>query len=61
MSKEEKKFWKWFNEGIEKGWVTEPFCQTHDGGYSFMSEEEIDQWEEGGDPCMTVSRIMILG
>jgi hypothetical protein len=33
-------FWDWFNIGVHKGWVTNPFCQTHDGGYDVMTEEE---------------------
>ena len=23
--------WEWLQIGIDKGWVTEPFCYTHDG------------------------------
>lgn len=58
---EDKAFWDWFNIGMENGWVTEPFCQTHDGGYNFMEEEEVKEWEDGGDPCMTVIRVKYLG
>ena len=54
-------FWDWYNTGIDKGWVTEPFCQTHDGGYNYMTEDEVKEWEDGGDPCMTVTRIKYLG
>jgi hypothetical protein len=54
-------FWDWFNLGIEKGWITQPFCQTHDGGYDVMSEEERAEWDEGLDPCMTVARMIYLG
>lgn len=57
----DKEFWDWFNQGIDKGWVTNPFCQTHDGGYGEMTEEEVKEWEDGGDPCMTVTRIVYLG
>jgi len=21
----------WLSNGIERGWITEPFCNTHDG------------------------------
>lgn len=52
-------FGDWLAEGIDKGWVTEPFCSTHDGGYQYMSEEEIKEWDEGGDPCCHVIRLMI--
>jgi hypothetical protein len=57
----DKDFWKWFEEGISKGYVTESFCQTHDGGYGVMTDEERNEWEQGGDPCMTVTRVVWLG
>lgn len=59
LSKDEEEFGIWLSSGIDKGWVTEPFCSTHDGGYSYMSEEEIEEWDAGGDPCQHVIRIMI--
>ena len=46
----------WLTNGIERGWVTEPFCNTHDGD-PFMTEEEQKEWEEGGDPCQYVVKI----
>lgn len=57
----DKAFWNWFQQGIDNNWITEPFCATHDGGYDQMSEEELDQWEQGGDPCMTVTRVIYIG
>jgi hypothetical protein len=59
LSQEDKDFGVWLSSGIEKCWVTEPFCSTHDGGYQYMSEEELEEWEAGGDPCQHVIRIMI--
>ncbi len=50
--------WEWMEFGIQKGWVTEPFCNTHDGD-PYMTEEEEAEWEEGGDPCMPVFKILI--
>ena len=47
----------WLNNGIDRGWITEPFCNTHDGD-PFMSEEEEKEWEEGGDPCQVVIKII---
>lgn len=58
ISIEEQEFGIWLQSGIERGWVTEPFCNTHDAD-PFMSEEEIEEWEQGGDPCQHVLRIMI--
>ena len=57
--KEWSDFDKWINEGIERGWISEPYCNTHDGGYQYMSEEEIEEWDQGGDPCCHVTRLMI--
>jgi hypothetical protein len=48
-----KEFEIWIQNGIERGWVTEPFCMTHDGD-PYMNEEEQQEWEEGGDPCAHV-------
>ena len=48
----------WLSNGIDRGWVTPPFCNTHDGD-PYMSEEEEAEWESGGDPCQVVVRIQI--
>jgi hypothetical protein len=53
----EKDFNKWLATGIENNWVSEPFCHTHDGD-PYMTEEEEEQWEEGGDPCMPVVKLL---
>lgn len=53
---ENKEFGIWLQNGIDRGWVTEPFCYTHDGD-PYMSEEEAQEWEEGGDPCSLVIKI----
>lgn len=47
----------WLNNGIERGWITKPFCNTHDGD-PYMSDEEAQEWEEGGDPCQVVIKII---
>jgi hypothetical protein len=59
LSPDEQEFGIWLSNGIERGWVTDPFCVTHDGGTEYMSEEEVQEWEAGGDPCQHVVRIMI--
>ena len=46
----------WLENGIERGWITEPFCNTHEGD-PYMDEEEQKEWEEGGDPCQVVLKI----
>ena len=46
----------WINNGIDRGWITAPFCNTHDGD-PFMTKEEEKEWEDGGDPCQVVFKI----
>ena len=46
----------WLHNGIDRGWITESFCNTHDGD-PYMTEEEYKEWEEGGDPCQVVFKI----
>lgn len=48
----------WLRYGIRKGWVSPPYCNTHDGGYEYMTEEEHAEWEAGGDPCAVVLRVL---
>ena len=50
--------WEWIDHGIQQGWITEPFCYTHDGD-PYMTEEEEAEWEEGGDPCSPVTKFLI--
>jgi hypothetical protein len=45
----------WLAVGIEQGFCSEPFCNTHDG-YPMHSTEE-DAWEEGWDPCCHAVRL----
>lgn len=59
LSPEEQEFGIWLSNGIDRGWISEPYCHTHDGGMQYMSEEEIEEWDQGGDPCEHVIRIFI--
>jgi hypothetical protein len=59
LTTDEEDFGMWLLQGIDRGWISEPYCHTHDGGYQYMSEEEIEEWEAGGDPCEHVIRIFI--
>lgn len=58
MSDEQNRFIEWINIGIDMGWITEPFCNTHDGD-PYMTEEEEKEWEEGGDPCQHVVKLLV--
>jgi hypothetical protein len=46
----------WLALGLEKGWITEPFCNTHEG-YQFLTDEQQEEFNEGGDPCVVVIQI----
>jgi hypothetical protein len=48
----------WIQFGIAKGWVSDTYCNTHDGGQEYWTEEEMLEWEEGNDPCQTVIRVL---
>lgn len=48
-------FNEWLDMGMEQGWVSEPFCDIHDGGP--MTQEEMDDFEEGHDPCIVHMRV----
>jgi hypothetical protein len=39
----------WYDYGVKKNWVSKVFCDTHEGPP--MSDEEMKEWDEGGDPC----------
>jgi hypothetical protein len=53
---DDKEFGIWLQNGIDRGWITEPFCSTHEGD-PYMSEEDAQQWEDGGDPCCVVIKL----
>jgi hypothetical protein len=55
---DKEEIWDWLQIGIDKGWISEPFCYTHDGD-PYMTEEEQQEWEDGGDPCSPVLKILV--
>ena len=48
----------WLQQGIDKGWISEGFCYTHDGD-PYLTEEEEKEWEDGGDPCAPVVKWLV--
>ena len=48
---------EWVQFGIDKKWITPGFCYTHDGD-PYMTEEEEQEWEDGGDPCCFVVKFL---
>ena len=58
LTEEEREaFYDWVNLGIERRWISKPFCSTHDGD-PYMTEEEDLEWSDGGDPCCVVSKFI---
>ena len=62
MSNEEedlraKAYVNWINKGIEEGFISKPFCYTHDGD-PFMTQEEGNAWDEGLDWCTPVVKLI---
>lgn len=47
-------FDSWLKEGMDKGWVGPAVCSTHDGIPA--TDDEMNEFEEGGDPCIHVIR-----
>lgn len=48
----------WIKFGYDKGWISDVFCNTHDGP-PILPEEEYE-WNEGGDPCSFQVRVWEL-
>lgn len=48
---------EWVKFGMDKGWVSDSFCVTHDG-YLHMTEEDMEEDAEGGDPCYLVLKVL---
>ena len=45
----------WLAYGLEQGWCGPAVCATYDG--TPYSEAELDEFEEGNDPCVHVLRL----
>jgi hypothetical protein len=54
---EDKEFSIWLQNGIDRGWISKPFCYTHEGD-PYMTDEEAQEWEDGGDPCSFVTKFL---
>jgi hypothetical protein len=46
---------EWIAHGITQGWCGPPVCDTHDG--TPTTEEEDDDFNAGGDPCIGIVRL----
>ena len=52
---QDTKLHEWIRFGMEKGWIGPPCCYSHDALPT--TEEEDDEFFEGGDPCINVLRL----
>lgn len=48
-------FDEWLQQGVNSGFCTQQFCQTHD--MTPMTDYEEGELEDGGDPCVHVVRL----
>ncbi len=48
----------WMKFGYQNGWISDVFCNTHDGPP--LTEEEDQEWDQGGDPCSFHVKLMEL-
>jgi hypothetical protein len=45
---------------MRAGWISKPYCVTHEGNYEYMNEEEREEWDEGNDPCHIGVSVLIF-
>ena len=50
----------WLNNGIERGWISKPYCSSHTLSPN-LTEEQIREWDEGYDPCCFVAQLLLEG
>jgi hypothetical protein len=48
-SEDSMEFEIWLRNGVDRGWISTPFCNTHEGPP--LSDEEEYEWNNDGDPC----------
>ena len=47
---------QWIKYGVDNGFCTPSYCDTHDG--MPLTTEEENLWEEGDDPCAHAVRLI---
>lgn len=52
---EDRRFADWLQAGIDVGWISEPFCDTHD--MAPLTEDEQREWDDGHDCCAHAVRL----
>jgi hypothetical protein len=54
LEKEAALFWEWLKVGRENGWISDPYCDRHDG--IVMTDEEMENWPNE-DECIFAIRL----
>lgn len=54
-TKEQLTFEEWLEFGFGKGWVSAPYCGTHEGPE--LTKEEEAEFDKGEDPCIVEMRL----
>ena len=57
MAEQKATFDDWLEYGISQKWITEPFCDTHDGDPHITLEEQ-KQWDSGELPCLIIVKLI---
>ena len=48
----------WIHYGMEQGWISPPYCDTHDTGWEWLRPEVQEAYERGEDPCVIVLQLL---
>ena len=54
----ENDFEAWILHGIERKWISDVVCATHNGLPA--TDEEEKEWDEGYDPCVPGVRVWAM-
>lgn len=46
----------WLENGIERGWVSEPFCSLHEDSPSIVTEK--DDWDLESESCEIILKVI---
>lgn len=52
---EDEEFFDWIQHGVQRGWISDVVCDTHQG--PDMTDEELEEFDEGQDPCIRIVRV----
>ena len=56
--RDQSQFWDWLKMGMERKWVTEPYCGTHSG--PDLTAWEAQKFARGEQPCVVSVRVLWL-